>query len=137
MIRSVAHDRPDVLLRRDHRHKISRLLIEDNSLIPVLQRATNSAERCTSRARHNRCPTISRARRKKSQPPNGAREIFARAVGEITHEAASAMNWIAHDAKKVPPDRANSTRLKDKYHCDINSLIVGWGGRIRTDRKST
>jgi hypothetical protein len=42
----------------------------------------------------------------KSQPRNGVREIFIPAVGEITHDTVSAMNWIARDAKKVPPNRA-------------------------------
>jgi hypothetical protein len=41
----------------------------------------------------------------KSQPRNGAREIFTPAVGEMTRETVSVVNWIVCDAKKRPLNR--------------------------------
>lgn len=52
---------------------------------------------------------------KKSQPPNAAREIFARAVGEITRETVSAAICIVLDAKKVAPNRAEFEPLTSLF----------------------
>jgi len=48
----------------------------------------------------------------KSQPRNGATEIFASAVGEMTREIVSVVNWIVCDAKKAPPNRDKTDSLK-------------------------
>jgi hypothetical protein len=57
-------------------------------------------------------PTSDHSSAQKSQPRNGAREIFASAAGEITRETVSVLNWIVCDAKKRPPNRGKSDSSK-------------------------
>jgi hypothetical protein len=70
-------------------------------------------------------PTSDHSSAQKSQPRNGAQEIFASAAGDMTRETVSVVNWIVCDAKKRRQTAANPTHRKDKNYFNINSLVAG------------